>query len=312
MTATEGRQKNSDPLLIANTPELWKRLLPCFRRDAHKYQRGHCLVVSGPELQTGASRLAAIAALNNGAGAVTISGSKDALLIHATHVTAIMLNEAETPEAFSALLSEKQFDAVVIGPAAGVGGQTLAKIQTARKADLSLVLDADALTSLVGHLDIIQAHNGGSQICIMTPHAAEFAKLFALELANDEQFVSLPETLRKSKMEQTRAAARIAHAIVVLKGAETVIAAPDGRAAINTNAGPELATAGSGDILSGLIGAHLAGHMPAFEAAAAAVWLHGHLGAKIGLGLTADRLVAIVRPLAAFVSMPLVAGKNPN
>jgi ADP-dependent NAD(P)H-hydrate dehydratase / NAD(P)H-hydrate epimerase len=287
------------PQLFRNTPALWCNSLPALPRDIHKYLRGHCLVVSGPELQTGASRLAATAALNNGAGAVTIIGDRDALRIHAAHVTAIMLREAATPEAFAELLDEKRIGAVVIGPAAGVGAQTLARVLAVRRRSLPLVLDADALTSLVGRIDAFREAGGTAFHCVMTPHAGEFSRLFGPLLEQDASFSTLARELQASKVEQARAAARLANSVIVFKGADTVIAAPDGRATINANAGPELATAGSGDVLSGLIGAHLACGMPAFEAAAAAVWLHGFLGARIGIGLTADRLVAEVKPLSA-------------
>jgi ADP-dependent NAD(P)H-hydrate dehydratase / NAD(P)H-hydrate epimerase len=299
--ALKDEKRSKDPLLFQNSPLLWQDKLPKLRRDIHKYSRGHCLVVSGSEFQTGASRLAATAALNNGAGAVTIVGHQNALRIHAAHVTAIMLREAATAEDFATLLAERRFDAAVIGPASGVGEETLARIQSARDAKLPLVLDADALTSLIGRIGYFRNNNDALPLCIMTPHAGEFARLFAPLLASDAQFVALPVGQEQSKVEQARCAARIANAVIVFKGVDTVIAAPNGRAAINTNAGPELASAGSGDVLSGLIGAHLAGGMPVFEAAAAAVWLHGLLGQKIGVGLTADRLVAEVRPLMAFL-----------
>jgi ADP-dependent NAD(P)H-hydrate dehydratase / NAD(P)H-hydrate epimerase len=294
-------ETHRDPYLFSNNPDLWRGFLPKFPRDMHKYTRGHCVVVSGPELQTGACRLAATAALNNGAGAVTIVGDRDALRIHAAHITAIMLREAGTPEAFAKFLDEKRVGAIVIGPAVGVGAQTLAMILAVCQRSLPLVLDADALTSLVGHLKLFRDAGGEAHRCVMTPHAREFARLFGPVLALDARFAALPALIQMSKVEQARAAARLANCVVVFKGMDTVIAAPDGRAAINTNAGPELATAGSGDVLSGLVGAHLAGGMPAFEAAAAAVWLHGFLGAKIGIGLTADRLVADVKPLSAFL-----------
>ncbi len=136
---------------------------------------------------------------------------------------------------------------------------------------------------------------------MLTPHEGEFARLFGPELAKDATFATLPPELQASKVEKARAAARLSGEIVVYKGPDTVIAAPDGRAAINTNAGPELATAGSGDVLAGIIAAHLAMGMPAFEAACAGVWLHGHCGAEYGAGLTAERLVHNLRPLAAYL-----------
>jgi ADP-dependent NAD(P)H-hydrate dehydratase / NAD(P)H-hydrate epimerase len=296
-----GNKRSHDPLLFQNAPAFWQDKLPKLTRDSHKYTRGHCLVVSGPEFQTGASRLSATAALNNGAGAVTIVGDKHALRIHAAHVTAIMMREAESPERFAAVLAKGRFDAAIIGPASGIGSQTLNRIQMALDAKLPLVLDADALTSMIGRVEHIRNSSDILPLCVMTPHAGEFAKLFMPLLARDANFQALPSKRQQSKVEQARSAARIAKAVIVFKGADTVIAAHGGRAVINRNAGPELATAGSGDVLSGLIGAHLAGGMPAFEAAAAAVWLHGFLGQQIGVGLTADRLVDAVRPLSAFL-----------
>jgi ADP-dependent NAD(P)H-hydrate dehydratase / NAD(P)H-hydrate epimerase len=298
---TNQQALSGDLAPFLNGPELWRALLPSVSNDVHKYQRGHCLVVSGSEFQTGASRLAAIAALNNGAGAVTIAGDAAALRIHAAHLTAIMLAKADNPEDFAALVQARRFDAVIIGPAAGVGATTFARIQAARKAGLRLVLDADALTSLVGQMSSFRDENSEFPLSIMTPHQGEFAELFAPILTDDMAYKSLPVAQQVLPLEQARAAARLSNAVIVLKGNQTIIASPDGRAAINTNAGPELATAGSGDVLSGLMGAHLAGGMPAFEAAAAAVWLHGNLGTKIGIGLTADRLVATIKPLAAFI-----------
>ena len=301
MTPRTGQDTGSMDAVL-NTPEIWQALLPAHSRDVHKYHRGHCLVVSGSELQTGASRLAATAALNNGAGAVSITGNRAALRIHATQVTSIMLKEATTPVDFAMLLATGKFDAVIIGPAAGVGVQTFARIQAIQKTGLPFVLDADSLTAMTCQLRPFGQTDAKTPTCVMTPHAGEFANLFAPLITEDGQFKALSVELQQSKVEQARAAARIANSIIVFKGFDTVIAAPDGRAILNNNAGPELATAGSGDVLSGLIGAHLAGGMPPFEAAAAAVWLHGYLGAQIGIGLTADRLVERVRPLAAFLS----------
>ncbi len=105
------------------------------------------------------------------------------------------------------------------------------------------------------------------------------------DLTRDAAFAALPERLRASKVEQTRAAARLSAAVVVFKGVDTVVATPDGRAAVGVDAGPELATAGSGDVLSGVIAAHLAQGMPAFEAASSAVWLHSAAGRAFGAGL---------------------------
>lgn len=280
---------------MANRPELWRHALPAPSLHAHKYMHGHCLVLSGPALATGASRLSARAALNAGAGAVTIAGKRDALFVHAAHVTSIMLREAGTPESFEALLAEGRFQSLVIGPAAGVGGETLACLKAAAGSGIPTVADADALTSLAQEPQLLPHHPAAAGALVLTPHAGEFARLFP-DLA-------LPgEADDRARTAAAFEAAQRSQAVLVLKGRRTVIAAPDARVAINENAGLELATAGSGDVLAGLIAAHLAQGMPAFEAAAAGVWLHAEAGAMFGLGLTADRLVDLIRPVRWFMN----------
>lgn len=298
LTASHVQERAS---LWRNTPDLWVHALPRIETDTHKYKRGHCLVVSGSELQTGASRLSAVAALQAGAGAVTIAGERDALRIHAAHLTAIMLREAASPQDFAALLGNR-FASVVIGPAAGVGEPTRLRIEAIIDAALPAVIDADGMSSLIGHLETLRTRKSLETPIVMTPHAGEFERLFGPNLSKDAAYAALEPRLKRSKVEKTRAAARLAGATIVFKGADTVIAAPDGRAAINDNAVPYLATAGSGDVLAGLIGSHLAQGMPEFEAAASAVWLHGALGSAIGNSLTADRLAASVQPVETFLS----------
>ncbi|MCA3598520.1 MAG: NAD(P)H-hydrate dehydratase [Methylobacterium sp.] len=287
------------PRLFRNTPALWRKAISPRDPASHKYRNGAVLVASGPELRTGAARLSAQAALHAGAGAVTLSGDPAALRIHASQVTAIMLREAAGPSDFAGLLDENRFDSVVIGPAAGVDEPTEARLRALLARPLPAVLDADALTVLAGKSENFP--RDGTPRRVLTPHEGEFSRLFGQELAKDPTYASLPPALQASKVEKARAASRLCGEIVVCKGPDSVIAAPDGRAAINTNAGPELATAGSGDVLAGIIAAHLATGMPAFEAASAGVWLHGHCGAMFGAGLTAERLVDRLRPLSAYL-----------
>jgi ADP-dependent NAD(P)H-hydrate dehydratase / NAD(P)H-hydrate epimerase len=275
-----------ESVLAAISPQLWentKPSLPSFGPASHKYNKGHAVIVSGPEFSTGASRLAANAALQVGAGLVTIAGDNHALRIHASHTSAIMLKQTDCAMALGNLLSDKRRNVVCIGPAAGLGSETRGKVRAVLASRAAAVIDADALMSFSEHpqeLFVAIAEQPGKPV-IMTPHAGEFARLFngaATHLA--------------AKHDHVISAAKQSGAIVVLKGADTVIASPDGHAVINTNAPPSLATAGSGDVLAGMVTGLLAQCMPPFEAACAAVWLHGAAANRHGArGLTAESLL---------------------
>jgi hydroxyethylthiazole kinase-like uncharacterized protein yjeF len=273
--------------------QLWentKPILPNFDSSTHKYKRGHAVIVSGAKFNTGASRLAAQAALKVGAGLVTIAGHADELLIHAAHTTALMLAQTETALALGILLNDRRRNAVCIGPAAGIGSDTGAKVRAILASGAATVLDADALTSFAQNpveLFVAIAERPDRPV-ILTPHEGEFARLF-IDLAD----------VSEAKHERAISAAIRSGAVIILKGADTVIASPDGRAAINSNAPPSLATAGSGDVLAGLATGLLAQGMPAFEAACAAVWLHGDAANRHGTWpLTAETLLDHVREAA--------------
>ena len=241
------------------------------------------MVVSGDLISTGAARLAARATLRAGAGLVTVASPRDALAVNAAALTAVMVRETETPKQFAELLSDKRLRACVIGPGAGIGERTREIVQAALSAQRALVLDADALTSFAKAPERLftEIKKQNDPQVVLTPHDGEFGRLFSA-LQSDDPLAS--------KLERARLAAIQSGAMVLLKGADTVVAAPDGRAAITANAPPWLATAGSGDVLAGIIGGMLAQGVPAFEAACIGAWMHGEAGHEFGPGLIAEDL----------------------
>jgi hydroxyethylthiazole kinase-like uncharacterized protein yjeF len=284
------------PGTFLNSPALWRARLPRPLAQGHKYSRGHALVVSGPAHHTGAARLAANAAARIGAGLVTVAGRTGALAEHAAHLTAIMLAPCEDASALTHILSDARKNALVIGPGLGLGPAARALVEAALQPapGRGVVLDADALTLFTGEARalraLVVAHEGA---VVLTPHEGEYARI-AIGLAgsreaNSQAADAIPQR-HDSKLSRARHLAEATGAVVLLKGPDTIVAAPDGRAAIATNLPAALATAGSGDVLAGMIGGLLAQAMPAFEAASAAVWLHGRAGDIAGRGLTADDL----------------------
>ena len=223
---------------------------------------------------TGAARLAARAALRIGSGLVTLAAPEAAWPIYATALTGIIVQKVAAAADFAALLADARRNAILIGPGAGTTPGTRAAVLAALATSRAVALDADALTVFADEPAALFRAIAGP--CVMTPHEGEFQRLF---------------TVTGDKLARTREAARQSGAVVLLKGPDTVIAAPDGRAVINANAPPDLATAGSGDVLSGLVTGLLAQGLDPFRAACAACWLHGDAAERFGPGLTAEDIV---------------------
>lgn len=274
-----------------NSPHLWLHLIPWPRMDAHKYNRGAVLVVGGDNAHTGAARLSARAAARM-CGAVTIACDEASLPTYAAHLTSIMTEIAEDETQIETLLHGLRRYAVVVGPASGINRRTRGATLAALAAGCPTVIDADAL-SVFSSDDapemLFSAIKRSGAHVVLTPHEGEFHRLFASH-GNDI-------AMAQDKITRTIFAAQRAGAVVLLKGNDTVIAAPDGRVVINSNAPSYLATAGAGDVLAGMIAGLLAGGMNAWEAAAAATWLHGRAGHIAGLGLMAEELTELL-PLA--------------
>lgn len=270
--------------VVENHPALWAAALAGPGEETHKFKRGHLTVFSGPAHATGAARMAAMAGFRAGAGIVSIAAPQDALGVLSTTLTAAMLSPVETDEELEAWMSDKRHATYILGP--GFGDLARARRFVAALKHKALVLDADGITAFKQAPESLFDLFATDAPRILTPHEGEFGRLFP-HIAADGAL---------SKIEKAQAAATLSNAVVVYKGADTVIAAPDGRAAVNTNAPSYLATAGSGDVLAGIAGGLLAQQVPAFEAAAAAVWLHGEAAQRLGPGLTAEDLAAAVRP----------------
>jgi hydroxyethylthiazole kinase-like uncharacterized protein yjeF len=265
------------PRLNWNRPGLWT--LPKLTAELHKYDRGHAVVVSGPPTSTGAARLAARAALRAGAGLVSIASPPAALAVNAAQLTAIMLLPMNGTAGLNAILADRRRNAVALGPALGVGEEAAGLVETALASRATVVIDADGLSSFASSPErLFKSVRGRQAPVVLTPHEGEFGRLF-------------PDLHKiEAKIDRARQAAAMSGAIIVLKGADTVVATPEGRVSIANNAPPTLATAGSGDVLTGLVAGMLAQGMFAFEAASAAVWLHGAAARTIGRGLIAEDL----------------------
>ncbi len=275
----------NDPLW-RNGPRVYGAARPALRPDAHKYVRGAAAVLAGPFSAGGAARLAAEAALRAGAGLVTLGVPRGSTLGYAAHLTAIMQRTVQDAAALADWLADGRLRAVAIGPGFGDPHRVRAFVEVLAQCSRPIVLDADALSAFAGEADELGRLFAGEMRLVITPHEGEFRRLFPV-LADDPAL---------SKVDRAREAALRLNAVVIDKGHDTVIAAPDGRAAIEADAPSSLATAGSGDVLTGIVCGLLAQGMPAFEAAAAGVALHAlaAAGAGAGAGMTAEDLVACV------------------
>jgi ADP-dependent NAD(P)H-hydrate dehydratase / NAD(P)H-hydrate epimerase len=261
------------PRCFENGPPLWLSAYPWPRAEDHKYSRGHVVVAGGPVL-TGAARLAARAAARAGAGLVTVAAPESAWAVYAAALTGIIVRPMRRFEDFVTLIGDERVRAMAIGPGAGVMPETREAALAALGTGRAVVLDADAITVFAKSPEALFGAIKGP--AVLTPHEGEFARLFKLD---------------GDRLSRARGAAKTAGAVVVLKGPDTVIAAPDGRAAINANAPPDLATGGTGDVLSGLIAGLLAQGLDPFAAACAGTWLHGEAAREFGPGLVADDLI---------------------
>ena len=267
--------EDSPAQLFENSPDLFGPRMPWPDVNAHKHSRGRLIVVSGEAWSTGAARLAARAGLRAGAGLVTLLSPPDSLRSNASHLEAVMLAPFDSEVELEAAAAN--VDAAIIGPAAGISEETLVNVLALARTGAALVIDADALT--VFRDDPSELFGALDRDDVLTPHPGEFERIFPGLLAKSPQRITA-----------AREAARRASCVVVLKGPDTVIAAPDGRAAVSLNGSPWLATAGSGDVLAGLIGGLIAQGMESFEAACAAVWIHAEAAAGFGPGLTSEDL----------------------
>lgn len=259
-------------MTVDNSPAIWRDALPRLKSDGSKYDRGHALVIGGPIQATGAARLSARAALRIGAGLVSVVCDETSLPVYAVALQAVMTKMIKDPAAFSHLLEDKRITAALIGPGAGLSNRT-SDFALAALAAGPCVLDADALT--VFRKVPAALFRATSANTLMTPHEGEFTRLFG----------AISE-----RVADTQKAAKASGAVVLLKGRDTVIAAPDGRTVINRDAPPQLATAGSGDVLAGMAVGLMAQGMAAFDAACAAAWLHAQAARRFGEGLIAEDL----------------------
>ena len=264
-------------MIHLNIPALWQNYLPLPGVDSHKYTRGYSLVIGGGISSTGAARLAALSALRTGSGLVSIACDAKSLPVYAASLLSVMLKLANNEDELDALLDNKHISTVLIGPGCGVSEQTRNQTLRILSHKKPCVIDADAISVFSQAPDVLFSAIGGP--VVMTPHEAEFSRLFSLQGTREDRAC---------------AAAKTSNACIVLKGHHTIIAAPDGQYVINKNAPAWLATAGSGDVLAGMICGLLAQGVGAFHAACMAVWMHGRAAEIFGAGLIAEDLPSLI------------------
>lgn len=259
-----------EPNVAENGPACWGKRFAWPQIQGHKYHRGHVTILGGA-VMTGAARLAARAARRVGAGLVTIAAADQALAVYRMADPGnIVVPEADLPQ----LLADPRRNTWIMGPGGGQGEGRRSQLKALLDSGRKCVLDADALGWFTGCKDSLRKSLSPS--AVLTPHDGEFTRLFG--------------EISGSRLHRAHQAAACSGAVVLLKGADTVIAHPDGRAVINSNAPPWLATAGAGDVLAGLIAGLLAAGMDGFDAACAGAWLHGAAASAFGPGLIAEDL----------------------
>ncbi|TVQ82291.1 MAG: NAD(P)H-hydrate dehydratase [Micavibrio sp.] len=276
------------PPLWENTPQIWRQAFPATKAGDHKYTRGHAVIFGGAKM-TGAAKLAAHAAMRAGAGLATILCPTESFGTYTGYKAHLLVEPAATQKERAAFLSDPRKNTCLAGPGLGLTKDTREIVLSILKnKDKTACLDADALSVFEKDPETLFA--ALHENCVITPHEGEFLRLFG-KLSGD-------------KITRARKAAATCGATVLLKGGDTVIAAPDGRCVVNTNAPPFLATAGSGDVLAGILTGLLAQHMPVFEAAAAAAWLHGAAAARFGSGLVAEDIAESLPPVLQEITKP--------
>ena len=271
--------KKIKPMIKKNSPELWVDEYPFPKAIDHKYSRGMVLINVGPIHQTGAARLAGRSAMRVGAGAVKLVCDINAAAVLEPQISVELISVIKNKNDFQSLLKDKKISSVLVGPGNGISDETKARTLLALAFVDNVVIDADAITSFESNpkeLFIDTYHH-----TILTPHEGEFFRLFGEKINRIED-----------KVLRTLEAAKLAGSIIVLKGSDTIIASPKGEVVINSSEAPYLATAGSGDVLAGIISSLVGKNkMTAFNAACAGTWIHSQLGELLGPGLIADDLI---------------------
>lgn len=265
------------PLRYAeNTPALWRDMLPQFTANQHKYDHGHALILGGG-VMTGAARLASRACQRTGAGLVSIAAPPYATLVYASNLDSVLVQPITTPDDWQKQIDDRRKTAFLLGPGAGVSELLQRQVLAALETDKPTVLDADALTCFAETPE--QLFRAVRPHTVLTPHTGEFLRLFG------------PQQEFSDRLAVVSRMAQMLQCVILLKGSDTVIAAPDGRAIINANAPPWLATAGSGDVLAGIITGFMAQGVAAFHAACIGAWLHGTAAQNFQPGMIAEDLI---------------------